>query len=269
MIKRLAAFVLLLFPALLLWGLVDAWHPIQGLTLLAREYASRGAEELGAANLVTAIVVTYRGLDTLGEVAVLFLAATGVGLLLGRRGRGAGGNTDGGTVPGRVPAGADSREQEHGPGGTQPAGGVSSAKRPASEILRTGADFLLPVTIMFGAYIFLNGHLSPGGGFQGGAVVASAILLLFLAYPDYRMRHGVLVAVESLSGFAYVGMALLALILAGGFLDTRVLPLGVFGTILSAGAIPVIYLFIGLKVGTELAGILSNMSPEGGEEEAA
>ena len=247
MIKRLAAFVLLLFPAFLLFGLVEAWHPIQNLTLLAREYASRGAEELGAANLVTAIVVTYRGLDTLGEVAVLFLAATGVGLLLGRKSRDGAVNTAAGTDSGHS---------------------MLREKRPASEILRTGADFLLPVTVMFGAYIFLNGHLSPGGGFQGGAVVASAILLLFLAYPDYRMRHGVLVAVESLSGFAYVGVALLALILTGGFLDTRMLPLGRYGTIVSAGAIPVIYLFIGLKVGTELASVLDSLRGAA-EEEAA
>jgi len=64
-------------------------------------------------------------------------------------------------------------------------------------------------------------------------------------------------------------LAAFALLLTGGFLDTRMLPLGRFGTIVSAGAIPVIYLLIGLKVGTELAGILSNMSPKGGEEEAA
>lgn len=242
MIKRLTAFVLLAFVALLLYGLVTSWHPIQGLTLLAREYTARGAEELGTANLVTAIVVTYRGLDTLGEVAVLFLAATGVGLLLRRRSE---------------PAQETSKRIS------------SRERRPSSEILKTGADFLLPVIVMFGAYIFLNGHLSPGGGFQGGAVVASAILLLFLAYPDYRMRHGVLLAVESLSGFAYVGVALLALILTGSFLDTRMLPQGEFGSILSAGAIPLIYLLIGLKVGTELAGILENLKSDGVDGEAA
>lgn len=255
MIKRLTAFVLLLFVAFMLYGLVTEWHPIQGLTLLAREYASRGARDLGTANLVTAIVVNYRGLDTLGEVAVLFLAATGVGLLLSRR-RGGGERDDGHCASGKK-AGEESER-------LAPAG-----KRPSSEILRTGADFLLPVIIMFGVYIFLNGHLSPGGGFQGGAVVASAILLLFLAYPDYRMRHGVLLAVESLSGFAYVGIALLALILTGSFLDTRLLPPGEFGTIVSAGAIPLIYTLIGLKVGTELAGILENLRSDEGEREAA
>ena len=269
MIKRLTAFVLLAFVAFMLYGLVEGWHPIQSLTLLAREYASRGAEELGAANLVTAIVVTYRGLDTLGEVAVLFLAATGVGLLL--RQRHSGGEYDGGDARGR--AEENSTDADHGgkrSGGAaeKPEGAGPAAKRPSSEILMTGADFLLPVIVMFGAYIFLNGHLSPGGGFQGGAVVASSVLLLFLAYPGYRMRHGVLLAVESLSGFAYVGIALLALLLTGGFLDTRMLPAGEFGTILSAGAIPIIYTLIGLKVGTELAGILSNMS-SGGEERGA
>ena len=260
MIKRLVAFTLLFLTAFMLYGLVTGWHPIQGLTLLAREYAARGADELGTPNLVTAIVVTYRGLDTLGEVAVLFLAATGVGLLLRRR--------HGSDHPDRA---EDTRGHAGEPleGKDGPAPGNRRERRPSSEILGTGADFLLPVMIMFGAYIFLNGHLSPGGGFQGGAVVASAILLLFLAYPGYRMRHGVLLLVESLSGFAYVGIALLALLLTGSFLDARFLPQGQFGTILSAGAIPLIYVLIGLKVGTELAGILENLRSGGGEEGAA
>lgn len=225
MIKRLTAFVLLVLLALLLYGLVAAWHPIPSLTALARYYAGMAPEELGAANLVTAVVVTYRGLDTLGEVAVLFLAATGVGLLLRRR------SGDGPVTP----------------------------ERPSSEILSTGARFIVPVIVFFGTYVFLGGHLTPGGGFQGGAVIASAVLLLFLASPDYRLRHGALRAIESLSGAFYVLIGILGLVLAGGFLDSRFLPLGEFGTIPSAGAIPLIYTLIGLKVGTELTSILGSL----------
>ncbi len=234
MIKRITAFVLLTLFAFLLYGLVAAWLPIPSLTAMARYYATKAPEELGAANLVTAIVVTYRGLDTLGEIAVLFLAATGVGLLLRKK------------------------------------DGESAAKRrrPASEILGTGAAFLVPIIIMFGASIFLQGHLTPGGGFQGGAVIASAILLVFLAVPDYRLGHGAVRAIESLSGAAYVLIGLLGVMLAGGFLDSRFLPLGKFGTILSAGAIPLIYTLIGLKVGTELVSILASLR-DGATEEAA
>lgn len=197
------------------------------------EYVDRAPGELGAQNTVTAIVVTYRGLDTLGEVSVLFLAAAGIAVLLGA------GNVRGVN------------------------GGGKTAKRGASEILETGARFLIPLIVMFGAYIFIGGHISPGGGFQGGAVIASGVLLLMLAFPDFRAGHALLDIVESLSGTFYVIIGVLGLFLASGFLDSRFLPLGDYGRILSAGAIPLIYSFIGLKVGTELAAILQNMG--GGE----
>ena len=56
--------------------------------------------------------------------------------------------------------------------------------------------------------------------------------------------------------FGYVVVGGLGVILAGGFLDNRILGLGSFGHLLSAGAIPIIYIFIGLKVGTELSAVL-------------
>jgi multicomponent Na+:H+ antiporter subunit B len=194
-------------------------------------YVDRSVEELNSPNVVTAVVVTYRGIDTLGEVSVLFLAAAAISLLLRSTGN------------------------KNGEGGVK-------EKRSASEILTTGADILVPVIMLFGIYIFLHGHLSPGGGFQGGAVVASAVLLLFLAYPGFRLRHGILAALESLSGTAYVVIAVLGLILASGFLDSRLLALGETGRIISAGTIPLIYTLIGLKVGTELAGIIDSLGGE-------
>jgi multicomponent Na+:H+ antiporter subunit B len=193
-------------------------------------YVDRTLGELNSPNVVTAVVVTYRGIDTLGEVSVLFLAAAAISLLL------------------RVMAGNVNADRP--------------ARRPSSEILMTGTDLLVPVIVFFGVYIFLNGHLSPGGGFQGGAVIASAVLLLFLAYPDYRLRHGILSAVESLSGAAYVFIGILGVALAAGFLDARIMPLGHTGRMISAGAIPLIYTMVGLKVGTELAGILESLGGE-------
>jgi multicomponent Na+:H+ antiporter subunit B len=65
--------------------------------------------------------------------------------------------------------------------------------------------------------------------------------------------------VESLSGAAYVGIGILGIVLAAGFLDARLLPLGEYGNLVSAGVIPVIYSLVGLKVGAELTGILDRM----------
>ncbi|HSG27476.1 MAG TPA: Na(+)/H(+) antiporter subunit B [Candidatus Krumholzibacterium sp.] len=232
MIKRLFILCLTAFFAWQFAQIAGGWKTASSPGETARHYLENGLEELGAANLVTAVVVTYRGLDTLGEVSVLFLAAAGVGLLLGgvkRRGE------DDDT------AGGDGK------------------RRKSSEILTLGTDVLVPAIIIFGVYIFLGGHLSPGGGFQGGAVIASAFLLIFLTYPSYRLDHMLLKVTESFSGTGYVVMGLLGLLLAGGFLDSRLLPLGGFGRIISAGTIPVVYSLIGLKVGAELSGILDQM----------
>ncbi|MHB2155022.1 Na(+)/H(+) antiporter subunit B [Calditrichota bacterium GD2] len=229
MIKRVISFMVLLGFAFVFGKMLINWLPMSELNGVARAYVEREPQELGAVNVVTAIVVTYRGLDTLGEVSVLFLAATGVALLLRRR--------------------KNSTQNR-------------KNKRPASEFLKTGSSLLIPFIVMFGVYIFINGHLSPGGGFQGGAVIASAMLLMLLTFPDYRLNHTVLGWVESASGGSYVLVGVLGLLLAGGFLDNRILPLGTYGAILSAGAIPLIYVFIGLKVGDELAGVLENLKQE-------
>ena len=230
MIKRIFSAILLLGFVFMFFIIVNNIEETTALTGVGKEYAERsGNKELGAQNIVTAIIVTYRGLDTLGEVAVLFIAATGIAVLLRRKKKK-----------------GEKKEIK---------------KRESSEILLTGSTLLAPMIIIFGIYIFLNGHLSPGGGFQGGAVIASAMMLLFLADTSYKINHTVFGWIESLSGFTYVLIGVLGLVIMGAdnFLDNRLLPLGEFGTILSAGAIPVIYTLVGLKVGTELASILDNM----------
>lgn len=227
MIKRAVALILVLFLLAVFAKMLFQWQPKAELAGVAHDYVTNEPKELGAVNVVTAIVVTYRGLDTLGEVSVLFLAATGVAVLLRRK----------------------EKKQK----------AKSKKVRPASEFLNTGANLLTPFIVMFGAYIFLNGHLSPGGGFQGGAVIASGVLFLLLVFPNYKLNHLALNWLESTAGASYVVVGILGLILAAGFLDNRFLPLGQYGALLSAGAIPIIYTFIGLKVGTELSGILENL----------
>lgn len=228
MVKRMLLLLLMAGLVLLMTDIFSTWEPIEGMAPLAAHYASSADDELGTQNVVTAIVVSYRGLDTLGEVAVLFLIAAIVGYFL--------------------------------VGGTHP---VSS--REPSELLETASRFLLPVLLLAGASIFINGHLTPGGGFQGGAVMASGALLFMLGNPKASLSHHILGAMESISGIGYVLIGILGLILAGGFLDPRILPNGAFGTLISAGAIPLIYSLIGMKVGAELAGILSSMQAAGEE----
>lgn len=227
MTKRILAVLLLLGIGFIFMDLLLGYSPDASLNTSAAFYAQNTAADTGAANIVTAIIVTFRGLDTLGEVTVLFLTAAIVALVL---------HSD--TVR---PARAD-------------------RGWPVGELLQTGTRLLVPLITLFGAYIFINGHLTPGGGFQGGAILASAVLLMLLADPARRFGHGLIARIESISGLFYIAIGLLGLFIAGGFLDNRILPLGEFGSILSAGAIPLIYILVGLKVGAEFSSIMASLS---------
>lgn len=228
MIKRLTLILLLAGIGAIFTGLLLNYVPNETLNRTAEYYAEHTARDLGAANLVTAIIVTYRGLDTLGEVTVLFLTAAIVGLVLARG--------------------------KHEP--SQP----TRERPPTGELLVTGTRLLLPLILLFGAYVFTHGHLTPGGGFQGGAILASGTLLMLLSHPLRRFGHRMIAIVESIAGLAFVLVGVLGIVLAGGFLDSRILPTGTLGELFSAGAIPIIYTFVGLKVGAEFSSMLENLS---------
>ena len=213
----------LVLLAIIFARLVSNYAELEHLRPLAAYYVQQAPADLGAANVVTAVLITYRGFDTLGEVAVLFMVAASVGVVLERR----------------SPEPAESDRQQ-GP----------------SEIVSTCTGILVPIILVFGAYVIVNGHLSAGGGFQGGAIVASAVLLKLVADPGARISLTALSITESLAGILYVGLGVLGIVLAGGFLDSRFLPLGQFGTFLSGGAIPLVSALLGIKVGAELSVIL-------------
>lgn len=231
MIKQLLTLMVLLGLAWLIYIPISEYRTAERLNPLSAEYVRGSTADLNMPNAVTAVVVSYRGLDTLGEVTVLFLATAGIGYLLKRKNR-------------------------------------KTAKRTeGSEILRTGAMFLTPLIVLLGVYIFTHGHLSPGGGFQGGVVIASAILMIIMADTRFHLSHLVLHLAESFSGIAYVAMGLIGLLLLGlhHFLDPRYVLAGQFLSLFSAGAVPIIYSLIGIKVGSELASVLSSIQDEGGE----
>lgn len=225
MVRNTFIFIVLLGFAVLMANLFGDFNGNTSLNNLANHYAVSSPEEVGSANLVTAIVVTYRGLDTLGEVTILFLAAAIVSFFL------------------KIETGETQNRK----------------LRSTSEILDTASKILVPVIFLFGVYVFINGHLTPGGGFQGGAIIASGLVLMLLAQPAKEVGHKLITIVESISGLSFVFIGIAGVLFASGFLDNRLLSLGKFGTIFSAGVIPVIYIFIGLKVGSELSGIVVNL----------
>ena len=231
MLKNSFIFILLLSFAAIIFSLFFSYQEKEQLNGVAQHYATYGKEEVGAANLVSAVVVTYRGFDTLGEVSILFLTASIIGFFL-------------------------KSEKYH----------KTEIDEKTSEILASSAKYLVSMIVLLGVYVFINGHLTPGGGFQGGAIIASAFVLMFLALPNNIVKHKVLSIIESFSGLFYVLIGVLGVVLAGGFLDNQIIPLGIFGSILSAGAIPLIYILIGLKVGTELTSIVSTIKEYQTEE---
>ncbi len=228
MFKRLFSLVLVVALAAAFFPLFATIGDRGDVSPLAESYLADAPDALGSANLVTSVIVTYRGLDTLGEVTVLFAASAGVSLVFSRLGS---------SSDGRRPV------QNHAP----------------SELVVTGAGLLLPLIFVFGVFIFVHGHLTPGGGFQGGVVIASGVLLALLAGTLTELSHGMLSVLEMLSGAGYVAVGLLGLWLAGGFLDPRFLPTGEIGSLFSGGAIPVIYSLVGIKVGAELSGVIDAM----------
>jgi len=163
-------------------------------------------------NMVTAVNFDYRGFDTLGEEMMLFAAVTGTAVLL----RGS-----------REDSPADRPEPT--PGRVIP---------PRSEAVALAARLFGPVTLVFGLYVVLHAQLTPGGGFQGGAIIASGLLLLFLGegYPCWRslMRTGLLDALEG-GGAAMYAVAGLAPMAAGAHYLENVLPPGQLRALLSGG----------------------------------
>lgn len=225
--KRLLSLLAVLSFGVIFAGLVGGYGERQTLSALAIHYLTQVPEDLGAPNIVTGILICFRGFDTLGEVAVLFMVAASVGVLLAGE-----------------------------PDEKRPSLFLAGAGQGPSELVRSGAEVVLPLIFLFGAYVILNGHLSAGGGFQGGAVVASGVMLLMLSYPSGPIHHGFLSITESLAGVLYVSIGILGMAFGGGFLDSHILPRGDFGALFSAGTIPLISALLGIKVAAELSVVI-------------
>lgn len=132
---------------------------------LTEFYVEHTLEETGAVNIVTGIILDYRGFDTLGESHVLFIAVCTVLLMLSLRGE----RDEEKKLQQRV------KEERYEP--------------DRDLILRSAARILTPLIFVFGLYIIFNGHLSPGGGFSGGAVLGAGLILYQNAFGYERIER--------------------------------------------------------------------------------
>lgn len=229
MIRALVGLVIVLALSVVLVTSISDYSVPSQLLGVGQHYTEEGVADTGSLNLVTAVVVAYRGLDTLGEVVVLFCASTAVVLIL--------------TL---IPIGAH--------------------PTPPSSIVAFTAGILPAAIVLFGIYIITHGHLSPGGGFPGGAVVASAFLLVMLGSNTIPGKTKFLTSIESLAGLTFGLLGFWGMLTLGQFLNNLVLPSGSPGRILSAGIIPLISLAIGAKVASELSGVFASYRKVGGEQ---
>ena len=121
-----------------------------------------------------------------------------------------------------------------------------------SIIVNKVARFMSGLIFLYGIYIVLHGHLTPGGGFAGGVIMAGAFILLILAYGSniLRLRKGITGSsgVESTAILLVTVLALLALGFGGKVFLGNFLTKGEPGELLSAGVIPLYNLFIGIEV---------------------
>lgn len=121
-------------------------------------------------------------------------------------------------------------------------------------IVKTITDFVVGFIVLFGAYIVLYGHITPGGGFAGGVIVACAFILVMLAHGRdvafQRLGEKTASVLDCAGGLAFLGIALLGL--WGGYFFMNVLVKGTPFRLLSSGSILASNLAIGLKVGSSL-----------------
>ncbi|HEU5033482.1 MAG TPA: MnhB domain-containing protein [Mycobacteriales bacterium] len=193
-----------------------------------RDMAVPAAVAHGAANAVTSIVFDQRGLDTLVEEIILFGSVIGAVALL---------------RPSR-------EEQEHGP---SPMGRVLEPTRLLGYVM-------LPTTLVIGVDVVTHGHLTPGGGFQGGVILATGLHLLYVAgsyqaldrlRPVALFEHGEAIGA---AGFAILGIA--GILTSAAYL-TNMLSYGTLGQMFSAGTVPILNAIVGVEVASGVIVLLA------------
>jgi multicomponent Na+:H+ antiporter subunit B len=184
--------------------------------------------------VVSAINFDYRGFDTLGEEFILFAAVVGVASLL-RNLRGE----------------RDRRPDDDARG--------RRVRDPSVAVSVLGLGLVGP-TVLVGLYVVIHGHQTPGGGFQGGVILATALLLVYLSDTYVTLRRvGPMALIEFAEalGAGSLGLLGLAGLIWGASYMENVLPLGTAGDLLSAGTIPLSSVAVGLAVTGGFAFMLS------------
>lgn len=191
---------------------------------VSERYIEQGLQETGAVNIVSGMILTYRAFDTFGETNVLFIATCCVMVLL-------------------MVDDAILKKQE-----------VKNDRRfePKNDAILQGTAFVLcPIIFIFGIYVVLNGHISPGGGFSGGAIIGAGLILYVSAFgfkktQQFFNEH--IYKIAKITALCMYGIIGSYFYITGANGIENHIPLGTPGSILSSGIILPINICVGLEV---------------------
>lgn len=197
---------------------------------VSQKYIEDGLQDTGSVNIVTGMILDYRAFDTLGESHVLFVATCTVLILL------------------RI----DTKEKKSRLGKIAEEVNDDRVREPKNDrILQMVARLLVPPIVIFGIYVVLFGHLGPGGGFSGGAIIGAGLILYLEAFgfakterffkeSTYKkMSFGALTCYCVAKSYSFY---------TGANHIHSVIPLGTPGAILSSGLILILNICVGIVV---------------------
>lgn len=191
---------------------------------VSERYIEAGMAETGVVNTVTGMILQYRGFDTFGETHVLFIATICVMVLLM-------------VDDEKMKAAEEVNDRRF-----EPKNDV---------ILQKVAFVLVPIVIMFGIYVVLNGHLSPGGGFSGGAMIGAGMILYLSAFGFQKTQNFFneeVYKVVKVAALVIYAIIMSYYFFTGGNGLENIIPLGTPGNIISAGMILPINMLVGAEV---------------------
>lgn len=194
---------------------------------VSQKYIEDGMQDTGAVNIVAGMILDYRAFDTFGESNVLFIATCTVLILLRNDKK-----------KGKSTAEAEERRESY-------------YEPKADSILQKITFILFPIIVIFGIYDILNGHLSPGGGFSGGAIIGAGLILYLNAYGFEKTEKFFTEKTYKWISFGALSFYCLAksysFFTGANHLNSIVSP-GIPGSILSGGLILPLNICVGLVV---------------------
>ncbi len=236
--RVLCVAITVIFIAVMLRVVIDLpmFGDPNGVTVneVGQRYLEQGIEETGAINFVAGMILDYRAFDTFGESNVLFMAVIAVLMLLQRDKK----NT----------SAAEDQEM---------AEDEVFDSQDSKLILKKGAKCLAPVVILYGIYVVLNGHLSPGGGFSGGSIIGAGLILYSAANGQKKMQTfftiKTLTRISVACLLTYCGCKSYSFFTGANHVGWEI-PKGTPGAILSSGFILPLNICVGLVVACTMYG---------------